>query len=118
MWNRRRQRLLRALALGLAIAAVAAPAVQAKLAIEPGEGKAAPVEIVGVRSDVPPSPAVVPGRARPDVPPATVPASAPATVGDGFDWRDAGIGAGLALGAVLLAAAAALARRHGRLAGI
>jgi hypothetical protein len=34
--------------------------------------------------------------------------------GDGFDWADAGIGAGTAFGLVLLAAAAVLTLRGGR----
>lgn len=38
--------------------------------------------------------------------------------GSGFDWADAGIGAGAAFGLVLLAAAAALTVRGRRLAGV
>ncbi len=33
---------------------------------------------------------------------------------DGFDWRDAGVGAGAALGAILLAAVLAVSVRHRR----
>lgn len=118
MWNRRRQRILRTLVLGLAVGAMWVPTAQAKLAIEPGEGKATPVAEIGrARPDVPPPPAAQLGRVRPDVPPAQQPTAAPTTAGDGFDWRDAGIGAAFALGAMLLAAAAALVRRHGHLAG-
>ena len=124
MWRGRRKKILRGLALGLAIGAIVAPAAQAKLAYEPGELGGSPNAIVvddgRANPDVYEAPAPVAdyGRARPDVGPPAVPTSNPTVVADGFDWRDAGVGAALALGVMLLGAAGALVRRHGRLAGV
>lgn len=66
-----------------------------------------PVALVGYR---------VPDGYQPDVG-MREPAAAPVEITGRFDWSDAGIGAGMAFGAMLLAAAAALAMRiRGRVA--
>ena len=129
----------------LAAAAVAAPSAQAGQGYTPaypddlrypGEGIVAPsIQGAGLNEFGVPTDLTIPGGGFvQDVPDAAMPAdvrypgegiSAPlpqATTaglprGDGFDFADAGVGAGVALGAALLLAAAAMAsRRHRRLA--
>jgi hypothetical protein len=165
--NRRRNWLIKRIALGLAIAAFAAPVAQARVdeGIQ-GQPNAAnesfrpipyrwpssadEVVLKGIAyrqfvTDFPPSPAVswkdpgivwAPGNYQAfvtDFPSSRVQAPSisepriefirtqprsigePQVVSTGFDWKDAGIGAGLALALVLLGGGAALAsRRAGR----
>ena len=59
---------------------------------------------------------VRPGRPLPTVAQRTVPASLAPPVGDSFDWLDAGLGAGVAIAALLLALAGAGVVRSRRLA--
>jgi|SRR5215210_1338137 len=131
MRNRRRNWVLRRFVLGLAIAAIAAPMAQARVDEGPAAAKGgafvqgvtdfpraaaqasrgglvfahddkvlAPTSQIPVRADdkvlvpVPGEPVLVAGKA------------------DGIDWGDAGIGAGLASGLMLILGAAALASRH------
>jgi hypothetical protein len=79
----RRSQLRRSLAAGLAVAALAAPTVQAYPMREPGTGD-------------------TPGSAIIDVTPVETGSDAPVTttIDNGFDWGSAAIGAGAA-GAVL-----------------
>jgi hypothetical protein len=140
--NRRRNWFIKRIALGLAIAAVAAPVAQAKV----DEGSS--VQANGYQAfatDFPSYANVVDasdyGMPRPTATDyaisrgdlievvrstpngtssdkiefvRTQPRSIgePQVVSAGFDWKDAGIGAGLALALVLLGAGAALASRH------
>ena len=157
--NRRKNWFIKRIALGLAIAAVAAPVAQARI----DEGSS--VEANGYQAFVTDFPSVPSGqfakgivnsdypslkptvvasaygmpratpmdyainrgdqievvRALPSGSPSdkiefvrTQPRSIgePQVVAAGFDWKDAGIGAGLALALVLLGAGAALASRH------
>jgi hypothetical protein len=158
----RRTRLAKRLALGLAIAAVAAPAAQAGVTIPPelsgrafgpgGSGQrtytlpAIPPELSGRQfspttgGGVVSEPGAIPGQLEgrrfgpSSLPLVTMPEDlsgrefGPATftpdlpvvtpVADGFDWRDAGIGAAAVVAAVaLLAAAALLIGRRRTLAG-
>jgi hypothetical protein len=162
--NRRRNWFLKRIALGLAIAAFAAPAAQAK--VDEGSSvqangyqafvtdfpSSSSVDVSGygmprampsdyalasqrefVRADVPgdtvssikasdygmpramPSDYALANRefVRADVPGDTVQnIGEPQVVAASFDWKDAGIGAGLALALVLLGVGAALASRH------
>jgi hypothetical protein len=146
--NRRRNWLVKRIALGLAIAAVAAPVAQAK--IDEGSSVQAKgyqafvtdfpsssavstssnqIELVRVEQprSTPSDNAFATGdqievvRALPRATPSdkiefvrTQPRSIgePQVVAAGFDWKDAGIGAGLALALVLLGVGAALASRH------
>jgi hypothetical protein len=161
--NRRRNWFIKRIALGLAIAAIAAPVAQAKIdeGVQgqpsasnqvvkpipyrwPSSGEA--LKGIAYRqfvTDFPSSqvnasdygmPRAMPGdyavnrgdqievvRALPSGSPSdkiefvrTQPRSIgePQLVSAGFDWKDAGIGAGLALALVLLGAGAALASRH------
>jgi hypothetical protein len=140
--NRRRNWFIKRIALGLAIAAVAAPVAQAKV----DEGSS--VQANGYQAfatDFPSNANVVDasdyGMPRPTAmdyaisrgdlievvrsTPNGTPSdkiefvrSQPRSIGEpqvvsaGFDWKDAGIGAGLALALVLLGGGAALASRH------
>jgi hypothetical protein len=140
--NRRRNWFIKRIALGLAIAAVAAPVAQAKV----DEGSS--VQANGYQAfatDFPSYANVVDasdyGMPRPTATdyaisrgdlievvrstPNGTPSdkiefvrSQPRSIGEpqvvsaGFDWKDAGIGAGLALALVLLGGGAALASRH------
>ena len=61
-----------------------------------------------------PSAGARPEPGEPGVTPPAAPAQVEVVTADGFDWADAGIGAGTAVGLVLLAAAAATAVGHGR----
>lgn len=122
MWNRR-HRLLRRLAAGLVFAALVVPAAQARVPEGTGSGSSSPQAAVadfkgygyyegtqvGVgRQDAAVRPDDVSARFTPE-------AGAPQVVAApsaGFDWSDAGIGAGSALSLVLLALGAALATRY------
>jgi hypothetical protein len=82
-------RLSRSAALGLAIAALAAPAASAQQDLRSPDTRD-----------------YAAGRGTfnaPEVTVVRVPADRPRPAGDGIDWSDAGIGAGAALGLVLLA---------------
>jgi hypothetical protein len=133
MWNRR-HRFIRRLAAGLAFAAVVVPTAQARVVEGTGIGSSARQEVVAdfkgygyyegtstAASDgqlYRQSPGVPVSEQNPSVaaddradrvtPEAGNPqvVAAPAV---GFDWSDAGIGAGAAVGALLLALGAALA---------
>ena len=138
--NRRRNWFIKRFALGLAIAAIAAPVAQAKIdegssvqangyqafvtdfpssqvnASDYGMPRAMPVDYAVNRGDQ-----IEVVRALPSGSPSdkiefvrTQPRSIgePQVVSAGFDWKDAGIGAGLALALVLLGVGAALASRH------
>ena len=138
--NRRRNWFIKRFALGLAIAAIAAPVAQAKIddgssvqangyqafvtdfpssqvnASDYGMPRAMPVDYAVNRGDQ-----IEVVRALPSGSPSdkiefvrTQPRSIgePQVVSAGFDWKDAGVGAGLALALVLLGGGAALASRH------
>ena len=138
--NRRRNWFIKRFALGLAIAAIAAPVAQAKIdegssvqangyqafvtdfpssqvnASDYGMPRAMPVDYAVNRGDQ-----IEVVRALPSGSPSdkiefvrTQPRSIgePQVVSAGFDWKDAGIGAGLAVALVLLGGGAALASRH------
>jgi hypothetical protein len=138
--NRRKNWFIKRFALGLAIAAIAAPVAQAKIdegssvqangyqafatdfpssqvnASDYGMPRAMPVDYAVNRGDQ-----IEVVRALPSGSPSdkiefvrTQPRSIgePQVVSAGFDWKDAGIGAGLALALVLLGVGAALASRH------
>ena len=143
--NRRRNWFIKRFALGLAIAAVAAPVAQAKIdearpsrptatsrssrtsrrprrstrpsrrfgsqraaALDPERGPTAgnQIEVVRAQPRANPSDKIEFVRTQPRS------IGGPQVVAAGFDWKDAGIGAGLALALVLLGAGAALASRH------
>ena len=141
MRNRRRNWFIKRIALGLAIAAFAAPVAQAKV----DEGSS--IQANGYQAfvtDFPSSSSIdVSGYGMPRAMPSdyalarhdqievvraqpkatssdkiefvrTQPRSigGPQVVAAGFDWNDAAIGAGLALGLVLLGWGAAVATRH------
>ena len=61
-----------------------------------------------------PSAGARPESGESGVTPPAAPAQVEVVTADGFDWADAGIGAGTAVGFVLLAAAAATAVGRGR----
>ena len=138
--NRRRNWFIKRFALALAIAAIAAPVAQAKIdegssvqangyqafvtdfpssqvnASDYGMPRAMPVDYAVNRGDQ-----IEVVRALPSGSPSdkiefvrTQPRSIgePQVVSAGFDWKDAGIGAGLTLALVLLGGGAALASRH------
>jgi hypothetical protein len=125
IWKRRW--VWRRITIAFAVAALAAPAAQARPAgIAPGDaGYSGPVtEQTGVDTRGNPlhyrvaretgadAPVVGPSTSRP---PAEVVNPAPSA---GFEWGDARVVAGLSLAALLLAAGGALAvRQRGRLAG-
>jgi hypothetical protein len=135
MWNRR-HRWIRRLTVGLAFAAVAVPTAQARIAEDSGipvSGREVVADFKGYgyyegtptgASDgqaYRQSPGVPMSKQNPSVAPddradRVTPepgnpqiVAAPAT---GFDWSDAGIGAGTAVGLMLLALGAALATRR------
>jgi hypothetical protein len=120
MWNRR-HRWIRRLAAGFAFAALAVPTAQAKIVEDTGIGVSAssPSVVADFKGygNYQGTPVAGATAVRPDdrvvrfVPEAGNPQviAAPST---GFDWSDAGIGAGSALGLMLLALGAALATRH------
>jgi hypothetical protein len=119
MRNRRKNWMLKRIALAFAVVAVAAPTAQA-VPLEPGATKAeiprgntAPHGVVadikagdyGMPRAMPADYAVARGNEQP------LTVSTPS-----FNWSDAGIGAGLAFAAILLAGAGALSvRQYGRL---
>ena len=138
--NRKKNWFIKRIALSLAIAAIAAPVAQAKVdegssvqangylafatdfpspqvnASDYGMPRAMPVDYAVNRGDQ-----IEVVRALPSGSPTdkiefvrTQPRSIgePQVVSAGFDWKDAGIGAGLTLALVLLGAGAALASRH------
>src|SRR5215217_4690735 len=140
MRRNRRRNWIKRFALGLAIAAIATPVAQAKIdegssvqangyqafvtdfpssqinASDYGMPRAMPVDYAVNRGDQ-----IEVVRALPSGSPSdkiefvrTQPRSIgePQVVSAGFDWKDAGIGAGLALALVLLGGGAALASRH------
>ena len=115
MWLRRRRRILRGLALGFAVLAVAAPAAQGR--IEPAQGRIAEEPLLGDQRQ---ALTIVLGKgfASEYLQPERTPVNAvvPSEPTGGFDWRDAGIGIAFAFGLIALAAAGALARKGGRLA--
>lgn len=149
------RRLVKALALGLAVAAISTPVAQAgpedrllpvvgasESAVQPDGyqpqlgGGATSAVVDGWQVRFPSTTEVVDGWAgRFEAPePVTLvgfrtpdgyqpdiggrqPSAAPVEITSRFDWTDAGIGAGITFGALLLAAAAALAMRtRGRVA--
>jgi hypothetical protein len=89
------------------MAAIAAPAAQGRIAPEPSPADQWQVPVIVLGGGY------APADLQPQAPDAVVAPAEPAT---GFDWGDAGIGAGFALGLVALAAAGALALGNGRLA--
>ena len=140
--NRRKNWFIKRIALGLAIAAVAAPVAQAKVdegsSVQansyqafatdfPSDAKVVNASDYGMPRPTATDYAISRGdlievvRSTPNGTPSdriefvrTQPRSIgePQVVSAGFDWKDAGIGAGLALALVLLGTAAALASRH------
>ena len=121
MKTRKRHQIIRRLALGLAVAAIAVPSAQA----DPWYDDSGIAGNATVRPDdraVRVSPVSAPETAvRPDDRPGlrgpgAAPQDSPLQIvirPGAFDWTDAGIGAVFALGLVLLAGGAALvARRH------
>jgi hypothetical protein len=139
MWNRR-HRWIRRLAAGLAFAALVVPTAQAKIVDDSGIGTSGQPPVAydgygyqqssGVPVDQQSPPVVIVGdwglasqadtgqvAVRPDdrsvrfTPEAGNP-QVVAAPSSGFDWSDAGIGAGSAVGLMLLALGAALATRH------
>jgi hypothetical protein len=140
--NRRRNWFIKRIALGLAIAAVAAPVAQAKVdegsSVHANGYQAFATDFPSYANVVDASDYGMPRptatdyaisrgdlievlRSTPNGTPSdkiefvrTQPRSIgePQVVSAGFDWKDAGIGAGLALALVLLGGGAALASRH------
>jgi hypothetical protein len=133
MKPRTRHPLARPLVLALAVAALAVPTAQAR--IPDGDNNPTPAS-----QSVPPDgwqrnviasdagrdkryglPQDTSGQAQPFIrpeprPPHVEPVAAPTDSSDGFDFRDAGVGFGIALGLALLATGLALTirrRRHG-----
>jgi hypothetical protein len=138
---RRRNWFLKRVALGLAIAALAAPVAQAredegmtvpssKQAAQPGMSRAQirnaiemrrldarqagnlAHDVFVVKTGQQSWPGVDPTSGQDDPRYDVSPQAISST--SNFDWRDAGIGAGFALALVLLASGGALAIRHGR----
>ncbi len=105
----KRHRWLRRLALGLAVAAVAAPSAQA---ITPIGAPEFPTWTVNWAEPAPQAPPEFPtwtvGWAQPKAP------ESPAATPTGFDYDDAGIVAAIAFGVALLAAAGFLGLRRSR----
>jgi hypothetical protein len=130
MRNGRRNWMLRRIALAFAVAAVAAPAAQA-VPLEPGPTKAEDTPLVIPRGNTAPHGSVAPQGSVASVPRGnTAPhgviadyavprgSEQPVTASTrSFDWSDAGLGAGLAFGALLLAGAGALSVRQYRRLG-
>jgi hypothetical protein len=136
MWKWRRKRMIRRLALTLAVAAVAAPAAQARIdengasagvaAVRPDDRAArfsptGSVELIAVRPDdraarFSPTGSVELVAVRPDDRAARfAPTGSVELVvvrPDGLDWGDVGIGAGSLFGLILVATGAAAAVRH------
>jgi hypothetical protein len=143
--TRKRNWLIKRIALGFAVAAFAAPVAQASVDEGTGSQANAPqivhkgpqgaiagvsaekfvvrrdgVQVVRVRPRSSSTPRVQqPSISEPRIEPRiefirTHPRSIgePQVVAAGFDWKDAGIGAGVALALVLLGGGAALAARH------
>jgi hypothetical protein len=140
--NRRKNWFIKRIALGLAIAAVAAPVAQAKVdegsSVQANSYQAFATDFPSYANVVNASDYGMPRptatdyaisrgdlievvRSTPNGTPSdkiefvrTQPRSIgePQVVSAGFDWKDAGIGAGLALALVLLGVGAALASRH------
>ncbi len=92
MWNRR-HRWIRRFAAGLAFAALVVPTAQARIVEDPGIA-VEPQQVVVDPAPKGGSPQVV---------------AAPST---GMDWTDAGIGAGIAVGLMLLVLGTARGARH------
>jgi hypothetical protein len=129
MRNRRKNWMLKRIALAFAVAAVAAPAAQA-VPLEPGPTKAENTPLVAdfPRGNTAPHGSVtsVTSVPRGNTAPHGAGADYAAPRGNeqpvttstpSFDWSDAGIGAGLAFGALLLAGAGALSVRQYRRLG-
>jgi hypothetical protein len=132
MRNRRRNWLMKRMALGFVVAAFVAPAAQAR--VNEGSTTQAKIEnsIVqahtyqpvqanvnaprhGMPHPLPHDPALgTPSPQDPALFVGTQPRSSgkPQVVAAGFDWKDAGLGAGFALLLVLLGGGAVLATRH------
>jgi hypothetical protein len=140
--NRRRNWFIKRIALGLAIAAVAAPVAQAKVdegsSVQANRYQAFATDFPSYANVVDASDYGMPRptatdyaisrgdlievvRSTPNGTPSDkieFVRSQPRSIGEpqvvsaGFDWKDAGIGAGLALALVLLGGGAALASRH------
>jgi hypothetical protein len=117
MRNRRRSWLLRRLVLGLAVAAIVVPAAQAR----PDEGASEPARFVPFVTDFPRAVADGPAAGA-DYSQFAYRRALPQDYGvrtvqvaqrpGGFDWGDAGIGAGSALVLVALVGGATLAARQ------
>jgi hypothetical protein len=136
MRNRIRQRMLRRIALAFAVAAIVAPTAQA-VPLEPGATNAVQAGEYGMPTAMPSDYAANRGdrielarlqdRTGSDlragdrvenvrVEPRGLDKPVLVVNDSSFNWSDAGIGAGLAFAAILLAGAAALGvRQHGRL---
>ena len=142
MRNRRRNWFIKRIALGLAIAAFAAPVAQAKVdegssiqasdyqafvtdfpsyanvvdGSDYGMPRATPKDYAISRGDLIEVVRSTPNGTSSDkiefvrTQPRSI--GEPQVVAAGFDWKDAGVGAGLALALVLLGGGAALASRH------
>jgi hypothetical protein len=140
--NRRKNWFIKRIALGLAIAAVAAPVAQAKVdegsSVQANRYQAFATDFPSYANVVDASDYGMPRptatdyaisrgdlievvRSTPNGTPSDkieFVRSQPRSIGEpqvvsaGFDWKDAGIGAGLALALVLLGGGAALASRH------
>ena len=138
--NRRKNWFIKRFALGLAIAAIAAPVAQAKVdegssvqangyqafvtdfpssqvnASDYGMPRPTATDYAISRGDLIEVVRSTPNGTSSDkiefvrTQPRSI--GGPQVVAAGFDWKDAGIGAGLALALVLLGAGAALASRH------
>jgi hypothetical protein len=104
----KRHRWLRRLALGLAVAAVAAPSAQAITPIVAPEFPTWTVNWVERPQAAPEFPTWTVDWAQPKAP------ESPTATPTGFDYADAGIGAAIAFGAALLAAASFLGLRRSR----
>jgi hypothetical protein len=102
MWIWRRHLRLRRVALGLAVAAIVAPTAQARIANE-YDTRSQPAVQMGDYSGIEQARLQPRGTSGPQL------VSAPS-----FDWGDAGVGAGLAFAAMLLAGVTSLALRQNR----
>jgi hypothetical protein len=114
------KRFTQSAALGLAVAALAAPAAaDAQDLRSPDARTAAPAVDPKLDLRTPDSRDLGLGRGTADAPDIMVvklrePAPAPAPAADGLDWGDAGIGAAVLLGIGALALGAAFAAAHRR----